>query len=91
MARWRALGARVHERGADGLTRAQRVFVVYAQHWCRAERPEFARVNLRDDPHAPPRYRVNAPLANRPAVAEAFACRDDAAMVRPRTSRCEIW
>jgi putative endopeptidase len=87
----RELGTRVAERGPDGFTRAQRFFVSYAQSYCRAERPTFARDNLRDDPHAPSRYRVNGPLSNLPAFAEAFSCRTDAAMVRPAPSRCAVW
>jgi hypothetical protein len=82
---------RVAERGPDGYTRAQRFFVSYGQYYCRAERPMFARENLRDDPHAPSRYRVNGPLSNLPAFAEAFSCRTDAAMVRPAPSRCAVW
>jgi putative endopeptidase len=85
------LGARVAERGPDGYTRAQRFFVSYAQYYCRAERPAFARENLRDDPHAPSRYRVNGPLSNLPEFAEAFSCRADAAMVRSAPSRCAVW
>jgi putative endopeptidase len=85
------LGARLGERGPDGYTPAQRFFIAYAQYYCRAERPTFARENLRDDPHAPSRYRVNGPLSNLPAFAEAFSCRADAAMVRPAASRCAVW
>jgi len=85
----REVGPRLTERGADGFTRAQRFFVAYAQHWCEAARPEYSRANLRDDPHAPPRYRTNAPLANLPGFAQAFACRPDAPMAR--TARCTMW
>lgn len=85
------LGDRVTERGPDGYTRAQRFFISHAQYYCRAESDVFARENLRDDPHAPTRYRVNGPLSNLPAFAEAFACRPGAAMVRPATSRCTVW
>lgn len=85
------LGARATMRGGDGRTPAQRFFLAYAQSWCSAERPEFARDNLRDDGHAPPRFRVNAPLTNLPAFAEAFACRAGAAMARPAAARCQVW
>jgi endothelin-converting enzyme/putative endopeptidase len=84
-----ALGPRLRERGADGFTRAQRFFIAYAQHWCSAERPEFARDNLRDDPHAPVSFRTNFPLANLPAFADAFGCPAGAPMVR--APRCEVW
>jgi len=85
------LGARVATRGADGLTPAMRFFVAYAQNYCTAQRPAYVRESLRSDGHAPPRFRVNAPLSNLPAFAEAFSCRGDAAMVRPAKSRCVVW
>jgi endothelin-converting enzyme/putative endopeptidase len=66
-------------------------FLAYAQRWCTAQRPEYARDSLRDDSHGPPRFRVNAPLSNLPAFAEAFACPKDAAMARPATLRCTVW
>jgi putative endopeptidase len=64
-------------------------FVAYAQHWCRADRPGFARDNLRDDPHAPPAFRTDVPLANLPAFAEAFGCPAGSPMVHAQ--RCEVW
>jgi endothelin-converting enzyme/putative endopeptidase len=85
----REVGPRLTERGSDGFTRAQRFFVAYAQHWCQAERPAFSRENLRDDPHAPPRYRTNEPLANLAAFAQAFACRSDAPLAQGE--RCTVW
>jgi len=85
----RELGPRLAERGADGFTRAQRFFVAYAQHWCQAARPAFAHENLLGDPHAPPRYRTNGPLANLPAFAQAFACPAGAPMVH--ATPCAMW
>jgi len=86
------VGPRLSERGADGLTPAKRFFIAYAQHWCTAQRPELVRDNVGGgDPHAPPRFRTNAPLANLPAFAETFACRADAAMARPAAARCAVW
>jgi len=43
------------------------------------------------DPHSPARYRVNGPLANLTGFAKAFSCAPGTAMVRPATSRCEVW
>jgi endothelin-converting enzyme/putative endopeptidase len=85
------LGPRVTERGPDGLSPAQRFFIADAQHWCHAERPAAAEANLRDDGHAPVRFRVNNPLSNLPAFAEAFSCRSGAAMARPAANRCTVW
>lgn len=87
----RELGSRLSNRGADGLTAAQRFFIAYAQQWCTVERPEHMRERLGKDGHAPARFRVNAPLSNMPVFAEAFSCPKKAAMVRPTSSRCVLW
>jgi len=85
------VGPRLSVRGADGLTAEQRFFISYAQHWCSAQRPAALRDSVRDDGHGPSRFRVNAPLANLPAFAQAFSCPAGAAMVRPAADRCTIW
>jgi putative endopeptidase len=85
------LGARISEVGEDGLTPAKRYFIAYAQQWCTAERPEYSRQNIREDGHAPNKFRVNGPLANMPAFARAFSCSGHTAMVRPAKSRCSLW
>jgi putative endopeptidase len=87
----RDLGTHLTDTGADGYTPAQRFFIAYAQQWCTAERPDFARENLRDDGHAPARFRTNAPLSNMPAFAHAFSCANTAPMVRPASTRCSYW
>jgi putative endopeptidase len=84
-------GAQLQAKGADGFTGAQRFFITYAQHWCHAERPEGAADRLRGDNHGPPPFRVNAPLANLPEFAQAFACPAGAAMARPAADRCVVW
>ena len=43
------------------------------------------------DPHPLPKFRVNGPLANFPAFAEAFQCKAGDAMVRDEKDRCVIW
>ncbi|HEY0987516.1 MAG TPA: M13 family metallopeptidase [Kofleriaceae bacterium] len=85
------LGDRLHEAGSDGTTPAQRFFLAYAQHWCTAQTPEAAENNLHSDPHGPPRFRVDGPLANLPAFATAFGCRAGSKMVRPEAERCQLW
>lgn len=87
----RELGDRIHERGRDGLTRAQRFFVSYAQSWCAAERPEYTRQMLGRESHAPTRFRANAPLSNMPEFAAAFSCKSDAPMVKSGAARCAVW
>jgi predicted metalloendopeptidase len=86
-----ALGARLSRRGPDGLTRAQRFFVAYAQKNCNADTAESLRETVRRDPHAVPRFRVNGPLSNLPAFAKAFTCGKQAPMVRPEAEQCRAW
>jgi putative endopeptidase len=72
-----------------GYTPEQQFFLGYAQSWCSKFRDEAVRLRAATDPHAPPRFRVNGPLANLPEFREAFACKDGSAMVR--APPCEVW
>jgi putative endopeptidase len=53
------------------------------------QRDEYARLRARVDAHAPSRWRVNGPLANLPAFADAFRCRAGAPM--RRANACSLW
>lgn len=75
----------------DGLTPDQQFFLAYAQFRGGAETLELQRHMMKGDPHAPSKFRVIAPLANRPEFQEAFACTAGAPMVRPADARCEAW
>jgi endothelin-converting enzyme/putative endopeptidase len=86
-----ALGPRLTQRGPDGLTRAQRFFIAYAQSHCTADSPESLRDTVRNDVHAVARFRVNGPLSNLPAFANAFACAKEMPMVRPKEKLCRAW
>jgi predicted metalloendopeptidase len=54
-------------------------------------RPERLRTRVRVDPHAPEFWRVNGPLSNVPAFAQAFGCKAGDPMVRGRDSIPQIW
>jgi putative endopeptidase len=75
----------------DGFTPEQRFFLGYAQGWADNIRPEFARLLTNVDPHPLPQFRVNGPLSNLPAFAQAFHCKQGDPMVRPPSERCAIW
>jgi predicted metalloendopeptidase len=75
----------------DGFTPEQRFFLGYAFSWATNVRPEFARLLVATNPHPLPKFRVNGPLANFPAFAEAFQCKASDAMVRTEKDRCQIW
>ncbi|HEX7335672.1 MAG TPA: M13 family metallopeptidase [Gemmatimonadales bacterium] len=75
----------------DGLTGDQRFFLAWAQIWRSKQRPEFTRLLVLTDPHAPPKFRTNGPLSNMPAFARAFGCKPGDPMVRPDSARAQIW
>jgi predicted metalloendopeptidase len=74
-----------------GFTPEQRFFLGWAQVWAQNIRPEAARLRVATDPHPLGRFRVNGPLSNMPAFAEAYQCKLGDAMVRPADKRCQIW
>ena len=78
-------------RAQDGLTPEQRFFVGFAQWACANERPEQVRAATIDDPHSPPRYRINGVVVNMPQFARAFHCRAGQAMVKRPQDVCRIW
>jgi putative endopeptidase len=75
----------------DGYTPEQRFFLAYAQSWRVHNRPERLRTRVKTDPHAPERWRVNGPLSNAPAFAQAFGCKPGDPMVRSQDSIPHIW
>lgn len=74
---------------AASFTPEQQFFLGFAQAWCTNQRPEFAELMAKNNPHSPPRFRVNGPVSNLPEFAEAFQCKPDSPMIRKE--RCEVW
>jgi predicted metalloendopeptidase len=87
----RALARRGNPGKIEGYTPEQRFFISYAQSWRTHVRPEQLRTRVTVDPHAPEQWRVNGPLANVPAFAQAFGCKEGDAMVRPKDKIPSIW
>jgi predicted metalloendopeptidase len=87
----RALARRGNPGKIEGYTPEQRFFISYAQSWRTHVRPEQLRTRVTVDPHAPEQWRVNGPLANVPAFAQAFGCKEGDAMVRPKDRIPSIW
>ena len=75
----------------DGLGPDQRFFIAYAQSWRELQRPEQLRRQVQSNEHAPARYRVNGPVSNAPAFAQAFGCKAGDAMVRSGGTNVKIW
>ena len=75
----------------EGYTPEQRYFLAYAQSWRVHNRPERLRTRVTVDPHAPEQWRVNGPLSNIAAFAQAFGCKEGDPMVRPKDKVPTIW
>jgi len=87
----KSMEGRPRPANIDGFTPEQRFFLGYAFSWATNVRPEFARLMVATNPHPLPKFRVNGPLENFPAFAEAFQCKAGDAMVREEAKRCQIW
>ncbi|HTV20513.1 MAG TPA: M13-type metalloendopeptidase, partial [Polyangiaceae bacterium] len=71
---------------AGGFSEDQQFFLAVGQAWCAKARPEFERLRIKTDPHSPPRFRVQGPLADLPQFAEAFSCAPPAP-----DKTCSVW
>jgi putative endopeptidase len=85
----RSLAGKPRPANIDGFTPEQRFFLGWAQVWAAKSTPEAEVQQVKTDPHALARWRVNGPFSNMPQFAKAFGCKDGQAMVRP--DRCQIW
>jgi putative endopeptidase len=85
----KSLEGKPRPKDLDGFTPEQRFFLGWAQVWGSNVRPEFARLQTNTNEHPLPRFRVNGPLSNMAAFAQAFGCKKGEAMVREQA--CKIW
>lgn len=74
-----------------GFPAVQRFFLGYAETWRMKARPEYLKLQVATDVHAPARFRVMGPLANLPEFFEAFGCPEGAPMRRDPKARPSIW
>jgi endothelin-converting enzyme/putative endopeptidase len=72
-----------------GLSREQLFFVSWGQAWCTKVTSEHERLQVKVDPHAPARFRVNGPLSNLTSFAQAFSCAEGTPM--RRAAPCDVW
>jgi putative endopeptidase len=86
----KALGNRPRTK-IDGYTPEQRFFLAWAQIWRELQRPEAQLQQVKTNPHAPGKWRVDGPLANMPEFKAAWGCKDGDPMVRPDALRARIW
>lgn len=71
------------------LTHRQLFFIGFAQVWCSASTKAATHLEIVDDSHTPPKFRVLGPLSNFAEFADQFKCPLGSPM-RP-IEKCEIW
>ncbi len=89
----RALETELDGQPADvaGLTATQRFFMAWARVWRRNYTPEYLRLIVNSDPHAPSDLRCLGPMSNLGSFAEAFGIDDAHPSMRPPEHRVDIW
>ena len=78
-------------RVIDGFTPEQRFFLGWAHVWASSERPAYIRLLAENDVHGYDKFRVNQTLSDMPQFAQAFFCKLNQPMVRPKSQECQIW
>ena len=72
-----------------GFTEEQLFFLAYGQSWCEKETPELLELLAQANPHSPPRCRVNGAMADVPAFAQAYPCKEGTPMNSGKV--CSVW
>ncbi|MEL1263845.1 M13 family metallopeptidase [Pseudoxanthomonas putridarboris] len=75
----------------DNLTREQRFFLGWATVWRNKYTPEYQKIQLVVDTHAPSSIRSIGAPSNLPAFAAAFSCKPGAPMARTGDQQVVIW
>ena len=75
----------------DGMTGEQRFFVGIGQVWKYKATEEASRNRVATDPHSPPEFRVNGPVANMPEFHAAFNVQEGDTLYLPPEERVKIW
>ena len=75
----------------DGFTGDQRFFLGIGQAWRFKATDEAIRNRVQTDPHSPPEFRVNGPVANMPEFHAAFNVQEGDALYLPPEERVKIW
>jgi len=75
----------------EGFTPDQRFFISYAQVWANNIRPEALRNQVKTDPHAPGRWRVNGALPQIDAWYNAFGIKKGDKLFVPKNKRVDVW
>jgi putative endopeptidase len=75
----------------DGLSRDQHFFINWATVWRSKYTPDYLKVIVNSNEHAPADFRAIGAPSNLPAFAAAFKCKAGDAMVRATDKQVVIW
>ena len=75
----------------NGFTNDQRFFLNFGTIWRDQMTPDYLKVIVNTNEHAPGNFRAIGAPSNMPAFAEAFKCKAGDPMVRPADKRVVIW
>ncbi len=75
----------------DGFTNMQRFFLAYAKVWRQNIRDKALKRRLKEDVHAPGKFRVNGGLFNIPEFYDAFDIKKTDPLYRKKEQRVNIW
>jgi putative endopeptidase len=75
----------------DGLSRDQRFFLGFGTIWRDQMTPDYLKVIVNSNEHAPGQFRAIAAPSNMPAFAAAFSCKAGDPMVRSGDKQVVIW
>jgi putative endopeptidase len=75
----------------DGLSRDQHFFINWATVWRSKYTPDYLKVIVNTNEHAPPDFRAIGAPSNMPAFAAAFSCKAGDPMVRGKDKQVVIW
>jgi predicted metalloendopeptidase len=76
-------------RTVEGFSDEQLFFLGYAQGWCTKETPELTEMRAHSNEHSPPRWRINGPMADTAAFAQAYSCKPGTPM--NTGNACSVW
>lgn len=66
-------------------------FLQYTRVWCEVQRPKYAELRLKTDPHALGFARGNEPVRHISGFQEAFGCKEGSAMHMLPEKRVQVW
>uniref|UniRef100_A0A023GJ01 Putative peptidase family m13 includes neprilysin n=1 Tax=Amblyomma triste TaxID=251400 RepID=A0A023GJ01_AMBTT len=78
-------------KGLEGYSSMQLLFFARAMASCGIMKGEKLPFWMVDNQHSPYEYRVNLPMQNSAAFAEAFHCEENTKMYRKESERCTFW